>query len=546
MYDILFKDYIDKYKKINSEEWIVLYDKNEVQNLENDVFTFCALIDKEKVYENDYLNKFEWGFATDSFGRAGFGTFGWGDTEELFFTDGTSYEDFEYLVALRYFDKYDTSVEINPKFIWYGNLVKQNEGYVDALTDELIIKVTPYHIEVKREYLKDFLCALDKVCVIVFDHRRHFNSSEKIKSKYEDISGENYFITLSVSSARGFGGNYDGCSSIIGKTVISPFKKPHHRDYKYFTEDKEFERFIIDYDEDEDEEIEFTCNEGELANYFGANPDAPHFLTPVFFDIKVLDKYKNDPRNYVVNDSNISFLSEWSIPFNINKERKVSVWLGDLGRIPFEEQKYWRTFNIKPEGKMDSKFVDRQIRGIWTDASRIESKLVSSLNRFNAMIKEQYGDVIFNVLSDADKEIYNTFMIPTNYSIPEYQSFLMKLSKLTAESINVKLIKKAMGDEYEKEAKGNGSIFQLGVFLKYAKIDNNEKVSNSLKKAYNSRNKLSGHTASFGEYNKIWGRDKEYKFNSVEDARSLIEEIVSAIEYVITDYEARKDETNGD
>jgi hypothetical protein len=40
--------------------------------------------------------------------------------------------------------------------------------------------------------------------------------------------------------------------------------------------------------------------------------------------------------------------------------------------------------------------------------------------------------------------------------------------------------------------------------------------------------------------------DKEYKFNSVEDARSLIEEIVSAIEYVITDYEARKDETNGD
>lgn len=48
------------------------------------------------------------------------------------------------------------SVEINPKFIWYGNLVKQNDGYVDS-------KVTPYHIEVKREYLKDFLCVIDKV-----------------------------------------------------------------------------------------------------------------------------------------------------------------------------------------------------------------------------------------------------------------------------------------------------------------------------------------------------------------------------------------------
>lgn len=546
MYDILFNDYIEKYKKINHEDWIVIYDKNEVQDLENDVFTFCALIDKEKVYENDYMNKYDWEFATDSFGKAGFGTFGWGDTEELFFNDGTSCEEFEYLVALRYFEKYETSVEINPKLIWYGNLVKQNEGYVDSITDELVIKVTPNHIEVKREYLKDFLCALEKVCIIAFDHRRYFNSSEKIQSKYKNISGENYYIAFSLSDAKGFGRGYDGFSSIIGIVIISPFKKPHHRDYKYFTEDKEYEKFIIDYDEDEDEEIEFTCNEGELSSYFGTNIDAPHFLTPVFFDIKVLDKYKNDPRNYVINDSNICFLSEWSIPFNVNKERKVSVWLGDLGRIPYEEQKYWKTFNIRPEGKMDSKFLDRQIRGIWTDASRIESKLVPSLNRFNAMIKEQYQDVIFNVLSDADKEIYNTFMIPTNYSVPEYQSFLMKLSKLTAESINVKLIKKVMGEDYENGVKGNGSIFQLGVFLKYTKIDENGRISNSLKKAYNSRNKLSGHTASFKEYNKIWGRDENYKFNSVEDARSLIEEIVSAIEYVIIDYEARKDETKRD
>ena len=546
MYDILFKDYIDKYKNINHEDWIVLYDKNEVQNQENDIFTFCALIDRDKIYDDNYMKKYDWGFATDSFGKAQFGTFGWGDTEELFFNDGTMYEGFEYLVALRYFDKYAPSVEINPKFIWYGNLVRQNDGYIDPLTDELMVKITSCHIEVKREYLKDFLCAVDKVCVIVFDHRRYFNASEKIDEKIEDISGEHYFITLSVSSVRGYGLDYDGCSSIIGKAIISPFKKPHHRDYKYFAENPKYEKFIIDYDEDEDEEIEFTCNEDELANYFGANPDAPHFLTPVSFDIKVLEKYKNDPRNYEVNDSNISFLSEWSIPFNINKDGKVSVWLGDLGRIPYEEQRYWKSFNIKPQKNMDSKFIDRQIKGIWTDASRIESKLVPSMNRFNAMISNLYNDVIFNVLSDADKEIYNTFMIPTNYSIPEYQSFLMKLSKLTAESINTKLIKKVMGDDYEKEAKGIGSISQLGVFLKCTKIDENEVLSNALRKAYNCRNKLSGHTASLGEYNKIWNREKEYKFNSVEDARHLLEEIVSAIEYVIAVYEARRDEAKGD
>lgn len=539
MYDIRFNDYIATYKNINSTDWITIYEQNEQKNYENDIFTFCALIDKEKVFENEYMKKFDWGFATDSFGKAGFGTSGWGEDEKVFFFDGTVHDNFEYLVALRFFEKYETSVEINPKLIWYGNLVAHTKGFVDPITDELVIEISRNQIKVKKEYLKDFLCAFGKVCVVVFDHRRFFNSDTRITDTFEDFSDKNYYISLSISSATSFSSKYNGCATIIGKAIILPYKLPRHSDYKYFTKENQYEKFIIDYDEEEDEMIEFTCNEKELANYFGSNPESPHFLTPVFFDITVLDKYKNDPRNYAISDSNISFLSNWSIPFNINKQMKVSVWLGDLGRIPYEEQKYWKSFNIRPTGEMDSKFIDRQLKGIWTDASRIESKLVSSLNRFNALVQAKFNGVIFNLLSDADKEIYNTFMIPSNHSIPEYQSFLLKLSKLTAESINVKLIKTVLGEIFETECKGSGSISQLGVFLKHTKIDENEKIVNPLKKAYNSRNKLAGHSASFGEYNKVWGREKEYKFNSIEDARQLIEEIVSAIEYVIVDYEAR-------
>ena len=141
MQDIYFKDYIEKYNNINQDDWIVIYDKNPEKNYENDVFTFCALMKKNLIHENDYMDKFDWGFATDSFGKAGFGYYGWGDSKEMFFFDGTTHENFEYLVALRYFDKYETSIELNPKFIWYGNLVRCEDGYVDAISDELIIKV---------------------------------------------------------------------------------------------------------------------------------------------------------------------------------------------------------------------------------------------------------------------------------------------------------------------------------------------------------------------------------------------------------------------
>ncbi len=85
---------------------------------------------------------------------------------------------------------------------------------------------------------------------------------------------------------------------------------------------------------------------------------------------------------------------------------KVVVWLGDLGRIPHKEQQYWKAFNESPKGKMENKFFARQILNCWTDASRLESRLIHSLQMANKQIMEKYGDVIFSELSETDAEIY--------------------------------------------------------------------------------------------------------------------------------------------
>lgn len=42
--------------------------------------------------------------------------------------------------------------------------------------------------------------------------------------------------------------------------------------------------------DDDGNEISHTCNPKKLSNYFGANPDAPYYLTPVLFDASVLGK----------------------------------------------------------------------------------------------------------------------------------------------------------------------------------------------------------------------------------------------------------------
>ena len=540
----MFKDYIELYKNINSKnnEWIVIYQKNEKQDLENDIFTFCALIDEDKINETDYMKKYDWDFSTNSFGKGGFGTYYYGDSSECLFNDGTTYDDFEYLVALRFFEKYYDVVEINPKLVWYKNLVKNNNDYYDPITNELLIDVDKCCIKIKRNYLKDFLSAIKKVCVIVFDHRRYFKSKERVDEKNESISNKDYYMMFSINNSSYFTNEYDGVALLIGKSIVYPFKQPHHSEYIYFNQEKSYETFIIDYDEDEEENIEFTCNEKELANYFGANSNAPHFLTPVFFDVKVLDKYSKDPSNYSISDNNISYLGEWTIPYNINNANRVSVWLGDLGRIPYDEQRYWRVFNIAPEGGMDSKFIANQILGIWTDSSRIESKLISSLNTINQIMKDKYNDIIFKDLSDTDKEINNSFLIPTNYSITEYQNFLVKLCKITSERINTKLIKTVMGDAYTDDVKDKGSILQLKEFFIHIGFDESGRIAQSLKKAHDSRCKLAAHTASSSKYNKVWEREENYKFNSVEDAKILLEEIVSSINYVTEVYKVKKNE----
>lgn len=531
MIDYKFEDYISVYKNLNSAEWVTIYEHPKKKDLENDIFTFCALLENSKLDE-DYLDYPEWNFSSDSFGCSGFDRIlAQGKEQEIFYS-GETYGEYEYLVALRHFEKYESTVEINPKLIWYKNLIKVEDGYRDPISDEIIIKVNSEKIEIQKSYLKDFLSAYKKLCVIVFDHRRYFYSNDILISPSKKEKNEQFcfnIFTSSISYTIDESKKINYLSRIFGKVIVTPFLKPRHHEFISLTKSEEFEEFIIGHD-NEDEEVLFTCDEGKLANYFGANPHAPYFLTPTYFKITVLDKYKNDPRNYKISDSNLSFLSKWSIPFSINEENTVVVWLGDLGRIPYEEQKYWRSFNITPKGGIEKNFYERQINAKWTEPSRLESKLVPTISEINSVIVKNYGDILFKPLSTADSQIYNTFMLPTNLSIPEYQSFLMKFNKILAESINTKLIEKIMGDNYSKDL---GSINKLGEFLKFIGFDQQGIISASIKKGYDSRNKLAGHSASFKEYNKIWKRTENAEFSSIEDATNLLRDVIGAMEYVL-------------
>ena len=85
-----------------------------------------------------------------------------------------------------------------------------------------------------------------------------------------------------------------------------------------------------------------TSDPAKLSNYFGANPEAPHYLTPVFFKKEVLQRYLSHPDRYSVEDGYLRCQSLWGMAIDNHHKDYVSAYLGDLGRdLPEAEQNHW-------------------------------------------------------------------------------------------------------------------------------------------------------------------------------------------------------------
>lgn len=532
---LCFKDYRQKYRDIaeNNVEWVPLFEKQKyIQgNIEHDIFSFCAICKNENSKINSIFKNYEWGFTPDSFGKSKFYKIWSQESDEIVFETGEFENEFEYLVAYRTFDSdYEPQIEINQKLIWYYNLVRVEDGYIEPFSKDYKIKISKNEVLVNLNYLKDFLAATNKVCIIGFDNRRFYKEPKELNKEYKEEKSENYICSLVISKSEYRDFNYYSC--ILGKVIIKPFSEPLHSDYKYLKpEEKKFEEFIIGIDKESGKEIQFTCNEEELANFFGKNPGAPHFLTPVYFSKDVLIKYTNNPTDYTIFDDHITYINQWSIPYSINNLDKVVVWLGDLGRIPNTEQIYWKSFNIIPSGKVNEKFIRRQLNSEWTDSIREEKKLFEVIDEINELFTKKYSEKLFIDLSEGDSQLESAFIIPTNNSTTVYQNFLMQLCKITIERINTKLISKKIPDKELKDEQGKtyGSRIQLKILLTKLGFIAADKLDEILKKIYNSRNKLAGHKASLQEYNKVWARDKDFKADFISDSKSLINDLVNSL-----------------
>ncbi|MCZ2155651.1 MAG: hypothetical protein LC114_17415 [Bryobacterales bacterium] len=328
-------------------------------------------------------------------------------------------------------------LEVSEEFRHYFNLFENKANRVFTAVNEIgddveVVRVGNRKVEIKLRYLKEFLAARKMALAVYFDLQRYSVwtaeeldlSDETAITNIEDATYE--FYAQPCSSATGYG--YHCSARLLGKKLIfgDTIK----------TISRVFEEFIIGTDSN-GYPLSHTCDPNRLANYFGANPGAPHYLTPVFFRREVLNKYFDNPGKYSVEDGYLRCAGLWGMAIDNNHPDFVVVYLGDLGRdLPAKEHQYWKSYNVAPEGGMSEANFRRSILGQFTSPEMEDLLFKERLEQFQTDWINKYGWSLFKPLAEADRHYLATLRIPSIDQQNHFDEQVLALAKILIESIN--------------------------------------------------------------------------------------------------------------
>ncbi len=358
----------------------------------------------------------------------------------------------EPLVILREFHGMRTDfVDLSQEFILYYNLYpdpgRKRFLYYNHDGDESeVVRYTDTLFEIRTDLLLRF-CAVKKMALGIFvDSYRHSQHTiqelDFEETRFRESGNSFLYHVALVSDSFVLEMKFKTVGGMMGKKYILPDSVPN--------EDEDdaaevYQEFIIDSDS-YGRPIKYTCNPDKLADYFGKNPDAPDFLTPVFFRGEVLAKYYADPQKYIVEDGYLRCGGLWGLRMDNDHHNYVMVWLGDLGNDLSEmERNYWLSFNIPPEGrKISDTNFKRSFLAEPADPRKLDLVFKYEYDLFCSMFRESNGWDFFLPLHDDDKHFLITLRLLSKDNQAEFDTQLLALSKVLVDSLNESEIAKGL------------------------------------------------------------------------------------------------------
>ncbi|WP_244829220.1 hypothetical protein [Caballeronia sp. TF1N1] len=198
---------------------------------------------------------------------------------------------------------------------------------------------------------------------------------------------------------------------------------------------KEYATFKI-FDRKNQVEIETSCAPDFITDYFHKS-DLPWQISPAFFRPDVLHRFKADPEKYSLDDRSISCRNAWYLKsYDINEAGQVHAYIGDLARLPIEEQRYWQSFNEWPRGTISRRAHENDILGEFSSEYDPLLLLKYKIRKLNITPPDWW--------QPRDEALMDAARYPATDSTLEWANEIMSFDQLLVEGFQLKPLRKSL------------------------------------------------------------------------------------------------------
>lgn len=470
--------------------WTVAHD-SQYEPGQRNFGIYCALSDSAR--RDKALSDPGWDLRVTD-GRPGFVQH-WEADEEVttYVPSGWFDEGLEPLVIVRSFHGAAPNViELDQQFRLYHNLrhdratdryYKMNEDGTQTLASEVLDNAT---VRIRTPLLRQYIAARQVDLLLFIDSVMFGDPPAGDLPEMAEFKSDTAIVQRSFSRERLVGRKH--FTRLLGTKVIKPGPRETCGIWP-FEALETFPEFIIGEDE-HGQAVTHTCNPDLLGDYFGGNPDAPHYLTPVHFRKEVLQKYYDRPELYEVRAGYLSCAGLWGVDIDNDHDDRVVVFLGDLGRdLPASERDYWRGFMIPPDASISESNFRRSFLGQFAEAASVDLRFRQLYAEANAAWKEAFGWPPFREMREGDVYLLQQVRLPLNDSQKEFEAVVSILAKLLCDGINEKELRSRLDGKVNDE-KG---ISKLERYLRSAAYPSVDRDIPYLRRVQELRSKLAAH-----------------------------------------------------
>jgi hypothetical protein len=488
--------------------------------------SFSALIENSSIQRA--LETYEWGFDQDigqpgiiSDGRHG---------DEYHYDDGSTHRQDEISYFPFVYSRYP--LRKAPRF----QIIEEYELYHDAvwegdelqcIDDDGKIQVIARQrradglrgIDVERHHLRDFLTAKWRSLIRVHELIHWFDSQAfRGKEQVWITANDDLSTCETLVSHIEHRTNRKLLSKCYVKDIVRPYDGPP-RDMRRV--EQNYIEFAIGRNE-QGSELMASCD-GAILDTADGDP----FLTRVYFDIRILGKYYAEPQRFSVKPPRIECHGIWGIPIDIVDNKYVQVWLGDLGRIPYNEQLYWRSHNVIVDIPLSDHRYQTDILGKWATSKLPDgvTELHDARERANLASKLVMGKPLFRDLHESDAHIVACLRVPLTDESGEMDEMILGLTKYLVDSINANALELWSGLRISPNGLIKGSIALLYESLRKAGVPEAaaKAATDGLQKAQTLRSSAAAHRRG-SSYGKLLAK---FGYDSLSN-RAIVERLIEA------------------